>query len=361
MRFVLVDPATDKDVGVLMEGDTVDLNVLTEGFDVRVVVPNTVSSVQFALNDTLVRTENVPAYTLFFQQGSNYIGQKPKAGHYQLVATPYELDSAKGAMGISRTVNFVVKNDPGQPSLQTIVEVAAETDDLSTLVQALERADLIETLSSEGPFTVFAPTNEALDRILSLLPISDVGRLPRFVLRKLLLYHVVKGKYSSADLIEKDRLKTLVGLSVAIDADSATVQVNNAEVVVADVQASNGVIHLVDEIILPDLPALGIDEEFLSHLNDQLTDPEGPLSPSLTLTASPNPGAQEVRLEIEGMAGQTVEVQIMDQQGQYQARVAYTVVGSQDSFTVDLSQYAKGLYIINAQVGELYEYVRVMK
>ena len=181
------------------------------------------------------------------------------------------------------------------------------------------------------------------------------------ILRKLLLYHVAKGKYSSTALLAESRVKTLVGLPVLVEGDSAALYINNAEVIAADIQASNGIVHLVDEVVLPNLQAVGIDGELLHHLNDQLTDPEGPLSPSLSLSASPNPGAKEVVMEIEGMAGETVSVQVMDQQGQYLAYVEYTVAGSQDSFTLDLSQYAKGLYIVNAQAGELYQYVRVMK
>ena len=131
----------------------------------------------------------------------------------------------------------------------TIVDVAASTEGFSTLVAAVEAAGLVETLSGEGPFTVFAPTDEAF------------AALPEGVLEKLLLpenkdllvrilsYHVVSGQVLAADVVAGD-VATVEGSTITLDTMDG-VTVNGATVVTADVLASNGVIHVIDAVILP--------------------------------------------------------------------------------------------------------------
>ncbi len=131
----------------------------------------------------------------------------------------------------------------------TIVDVAAENPDFSTLVTAVQAAGLTETLSAAGPYTVFAPTNEAFEA----LPPSVVKKLlkpeNKEVLTQVLTYHVVPGEITS-DQIKAGKVKTVEGQDVTITTDGG-VKVDGATVVTADVMASNGVIHAIDAVILP--------------------------------------------------------------------------------------------------------------
>lgn len=133
-----------------------------------------------------------------------------------------------------------------------IVELAANQGSFNTLTQAIETAGLTETLSGEGPFTVFAPTDEAF----AALPDGTLDELllpeNRELLQQVLAYHVVPGEVTSAD-ITPGEVETVQGESVNIQVDqtSGAVTVNNATVVEPDIEASNGVIHAVDTLILP--------------------------------------------------------------------------------------------------------------
>ena len=132
-----------------------------------------------------------------------------------------------------------------------IVDVAADTPDLSTLVEAVTAADLAETLQGEGPFTVFAPTNEAFDA----LPAGELDRLlepaNKDELANILTYHVVEGEVMSSDLTDGQKAKTLEGGTLTVTINGKTVKINDATVATADVPASNGVVHVIDQVLLP--------------------------------------------------------------------------------------------------------------
>lgn len=132
----------------------------------------------------------------------------------------------------------------------TIVDVAAGNGSFNTLVAAVKAAGLVETLSSKGPFTVFAPTDAAF----AALPKGTVESLlkpeNKAKLIKVLTYHVVSGKVVSKTL-KSGKVKTVEGSSVAVKVASGKVMVNKATVVQADVPASNGVIHVIDRVLLP--------------------------------------------------------------------------------------------------------------
>jgi uncharacterized surface protein with fasciclin (FAS1) repeats len=131
----------------------------------------------------------------------------------------------------------------------TIVETAVEAGTFTTLVAAVEAAGLVETLSGEGPFTVFAPTDEAF----AALPEGTVEGLladPE-ALAAILTYHVVPGAVMSGDLSDGMMATTVNGADITISIDGGTVMVNDATVVAADIEASNGVIHVIDSVILP--------------------------------------------------------------------------------------------------------------
>jgi len=137
----------------------------------------------------------------------------------------------------------------------TIVEVAAGVEDFSTLVTAIEEAGLVEALSAEGPFTVFAPTDDAFAATLEELGISAEDLLADTeMLANILTYHVVDGSFTAADVTELDgeAVDTLNGDSVEITIDDdSNVMVNGAMVVEADVMASNGIVHVIDTVLLP--------------------------------------------------------------------------------------------------------------
>ena len=133
----------------------------------------------------------------------------------------------------------------------TIVDIAAGDEQFSILVEAVTAADLVETLSGDGPFTVFAPTNEAFEA----LPEGTIDELladPSGALTDVLTYHVVEGAVFSGDL-ESGEVPTVNGatLDVVVN-DDGTVTVNGVNVVVADIEASNGVIHVIDGVLVPE-------------------------------------------------------------------------------------------------------------
>ncbi len=146
----------------------------------------------------------------------------------------------------------VSANDHGgySKSKQDIVDVAAGNDDFSTLVAAVQAAGLVDTLKGKGPFTVFAPTNAAF----AALPAGTVENLlkpeNRDQLVAILTYHVVPGKVMAADVVGLTSAGTVNGKSITIDTSNG-VKVDNANVTSTDIAASNGVIHVIDAVILP--------------------------------------------------------------------------------------------------------------
>lgn len=131
-----------------------------------------------------------------------------------------------------------------------IVETAINAGTFNTLAAALTAADLVETLKGEGPFTVFAPTDEAFakvpaDALNDLLKPENKEKLAA-----VLTYHVVSGKVLAADAAKLTTAKTVNGQELKIDASNG-VKINDANVVTADVEASNGVIHIIDSVLLP--------------------------------------------------------------------------------------------------------------
>jgi uncharacterized surface protein with fasciclin (FAS1) repeats len=131
----------------------------------------------------------------------------------------------------------------------TIVDVAGAAGTFETLLAAAQAAGLAETLQSEGPFTVFAPTDDAF----AALPEGTVEALladPE-ALADILLYHVVSGKVLASDVVGLTSATTVQGSEVAITVDGSSVMINDANVVATDIEASNGVIHVIDAVILP--------------------------------------------------------------------------------------------------------------
>jgi uncharacterized surface protein with fasciclin (FAS1) repeats len=139
----------------------------------------------------------------------------------------------------------------GSHMKKDIVDTAVQAGSFNTLVAAVQAADLADTLKGEGPFTVFAPTDDAFAK----LPAGTVEELlkpeNKSKLQAILTYHVVAGKYMAKDVVTMKEAKTVNGESFMISMKSDTVMVDNAKVVKTDIECSNGVIHVIDTVIMP--------------------------------------------------------------------------------------------------------------
>jgi uncharacterized surface protein with fasciclin (FAS1) repeats len=137
----------------------------------------------------------------------------------------------------------------GESTKQDIVATAAGAEDFETLVTAVKAAELVETLQGEGPFTVFAPTDEAFAKI----PQDKLQALlkDKAALAAVLTYHVVPGKVMAADVVKLSQADTVQGAPVKIVVEDGTVKVNNANVIKTDIECTNGVIHVIDAVLLP--------------------------------------------------------------------------------------------------------------
>jgi len=137
------------------------------------------------------------------------------------------------------------------PAIKDIVDTAVAAGSFNTLVTALQAAGLADTLKGKGPFTVFAPTDDAFSK----LPAGTVESLlkpeNKDKLRAILLYHVVSADVTAAQVVKLSSARTVNGQDLKISVNNGTVMVNDATVVEADVVASNGVIHVIDTVLLP--------------------------------------------------------------------------------------------------------------
>lgn len=165
------------------------------------------------------------------------------------------LTSAAAALALITTASVApaqMANDHVMPA-KDIVEVAAEAGTFKTLLAAAQAADLVDALKGEGPLTVFAPTDDAFAK----LPEGTVETLlkpeNKAKLQAVLLYHVVEGKVTSDKVVNLEYAKTLQGQKVKITVKMDKVYINDAQVIAADVEASNGVIHVIDAVILPSM------------------------------------------------------------------------------------------------------------
>lgn len=156
--------------------------------------------------------------------------------------------------GLVATLLFSAYSAAGHAKMTSspdIVSIAASVDSFSTLVTAVQVAGLVETLQGDGPYTVLAPTNEAF----SALPAATLKNLlkpeNRDKLTQILTYHVLPGKVTARDAQNRVSAKTVQGEKIVITQDHGQLFINGAQVVKADIQASNGIIHVIDKVILP--------------------------------------------------------------------------------------------------------------
>lgn len=154
---------------------------------------------------------------------------------------------------VGTTFNTVA-NKSGDTSSSTVVEIAVSNPDFSILVEAVTKAGLAEALSADGPFTVFAPTNAAFEKLFGDLGIAGVEDLSAEQLTPILTYHVVSGKVMSTDLSNTSVGTLNEGQSVKIDITNG-VKINESKVVAADIAGKNGVVHVIDKVLVPEAKA----------------------------------------------------------------------------------------------------------
>ena len=133
--------------------------------------------------------------------------------------------------------------------MKNVVETAIEAGDFKTLVKAVQEAGLVDTLSGDGPFTIFAPTDEAFSK----LPEGTIEDLlkNKEKLTEILTYHVIADKVPSESVVNLSRAKTVNGKEIMIETHDG-VKVNKAQVIKTDIECSNGVIHVIDSVLIPE-------------------------------------------------------------------------------------------------------------
>lgn len=135
------------------------------------------------------------------------------------------------------------------PVYKDIVDTAVADGRFTTLAAALGAANLVDTLKSEGPFTVFAPTDEAFAKLPAGTVEALLGDIP--TLTNILLYHVVAGEVMASDVVTLSSAPTVLKKDVSVMVSDGKVMINNAQVIITDIKASNGVIHVIDAVLLP--------------------------------------------------------------------------------------------------------------
>ena len=153
-------------------------------------------------------------------------------------------------MTFGLTLNTTAKGSDDDTSSSTVVEIAVSNPDFSILVEAVTKADLAGALSADGPFTVFAPTNDAFNTLFADLGVKGVEDLTAEQLTPILTYHVVSGNVMSSDL-SNTSVKTLNGEKIKVDLSDG-VKINDSNVIAADIKGKNGVIHVIDKVLIPE-------------------------------------------------------------------------------------------------------------
>jgi uncharacterized surface protein with fasciclin (FAS1) repeats len=139
----------------------------------------------------------------------------------------------------------------GSTIVETAIAVNAQTGEFDHLIAAVVRAGLAETLDGHRQLTVFAPTDAAFERLFAALGVSGVDQIPVDTLRSVLLYHVAPGNRDSTSVLESSRIRTLLKGFLVPSVHDGSAWINGARIVLPDVRASNGVIHVIDGVLLP--------------------------------------------------------------------------------------------------------------
>ena len=181
-------------------------------------------------------------------QGQNIsisvMGNVVKINDAQVIITDIQ-----GSNGTIHVIDTVLLPEAEEES-KTIVDIAVEDGRFTTLVAALQAADLDTVLSEDGPFTVFAPTDDAFAKLPEGTVESLLETIPE--LKNILLYHVVSGNVLAADVVSLESAETLLGQSISISVTGDVVKINDSQVIITDIQGTNGTIHVIDTVLLPE-------------------------------------------------------------------------------------------------------------
>ncbi|MFW5831822.1 MAG: fasciclin domain-containing protein [Prolixibacteraceae bacterium] len=241
--------------------------------------------------------------------------------------TSVDLEADNGVVHVIDTVIL-----PDQRP-ETVVDIATSSDDFSILVAALTREDLtvdfVGTLSGEGPFTVFAPTDDAFAALLSELGVGSLAEIPVETLETVLQMHVLSGKVMSADLSEGLTAATLLGDSIkfSLDGGAKLMDPNGrvSNITAVDVEAQNGVVHVIDTVILPQQTATNIHE-----------------FETMRMRIYPNPASDYIYVESEAVSGM-IRITSITGKVLLERKMENSVE------RLDLTRYNAGLYIISLQ------------
>jgi transforming growth factor-beta-induced protein len=168
----------------------------------------------------------------------------------QSMVTSADVEATNGVIHVIDKVLVPSNFQLNPPVENDIVDIAVGNEDFSMLVSLLQQAGLVETLQGEGPYTVFAPTNQAFEDLVTALNITPAELMAQPDLAKVLLYHVVPGKVMSTDLVDGMEAPTANGNTLMIDLMNG-VKINNSMVIAADLEATNGVVHVIDSVLVP--------------------------------------------------------------------------------------------------------------
>lgn len=171
------------------------------------------------------------------------------------LVTVVDVQASNGVVHIIDAVLLPPTPSPSVAAGPTIVDLAVATPSLSTLVAALDAAGLVGALEADGPFTVFAPTNDAFDALPQGVVATLLKPENKQQLIDILTYHVVSGEVRASDIKDGAKVTTIEGRDVTTSLTTAGVFINNAKVITADVGASNGVVHIIDAVLLPPAPS----------------------------------------------------------------------------------------------------------
>lgn len=147
------------------------------------------------------------------------------------------------------TVTMASASGDHHKKSKDIVDTAVADGRFTTLVTAVKAAGLVDTLKSDGPFTVFAPTDDAFAKLPKGTVEKLLGDIP--ALKNILLYHVVGDAVSSSQVVKLNKASTVLGQDVAIKVKNGSVMINDSKVVITDIKTSNGIIHVIDTVLIP--------------------------------------------------------------------------------------------------------------
>jgi uncharacterized surface protein with fasciclin (FAS1) repeats len=158
---------------------------------------------------------------------------------------------AAGLLALGVSAGPVAAREPGPTIVQAAIAVNQQTGEFDDLIAAVVRAGLVDTLNGNRQLTVFAPTDAAFEQLVTQLGVSGVNDIPVDTLRAVLLYHVAPGERFSGSVVSSDRIRTLSKGFLFPSVHDGSAWVNDARIVAADVNVSNGVIHVIDKVLLP--------------------------------------------------------------------------------------------------------------